>query len=137
MRLTRGIRFSSALLVATAITTISQPLASQTSTQQAIRALGDQWQKDIAAQNVDAIVSLHAPDAVIMFSNAPLAKGSQAVRDLYKEMVKTPGLLLHWIPTRIDVTSPTTATEYGTYTESFDTPGGKMRDAGNYVVLWK
>jgi quercetin dioxygenase-like cupin family protein len=35
------------------------------------------------------------------------------------------------------VTSPTTATEYGTYTDSFDTPSGKIRDAGNYVVLWK
>ena len=52
-------------------------------------------------------------------------------------MVKLPGLVMHWIPTRIEVTSPTTATEYGTYTDSFDTPSGKIRDAGNYVVLWR
>ena len=72
-----------------------------------------------------------------MFSNAPLARGSREIREIYSEMVKTPGLQLHWIPTKIDVTSPTSATEYGTYTESFDSPGGKMRDAGNYVVLWR
>src|SRR2546423_10610340 len=72
-----------------------------------------------------------------MFSNAPLVKGSAPIRALYNEMVKTPGLLLHWTPTRIDVTSPTTATEYGSYTESYDSPGGKMRDVGNYVVIWR
>jgi uncharacterized protein (TIGR02246 family) len=125
------------LLVAVALTTLAQTGAGQTKDQRAIRALGDEWQKDIAADNVDRIVALHAPDAVLMFSNAPLAKGSDAVRSLYSEMVKTPGLVLHWIPTRIDVTSPTTATEYGTYTESYDGPNGKLRDAGNYVVIWR
>jgi uncharacterized protein (TIGR02246 family) len=124
-------------LIVAAIAVFSQTAAGQTATQRAIRAVGDQWQKAIAADNVDAIVALHAPDAVLMFSNAPLARGSEAVRTLYNEMVKTPGLLLHWVPTKIEVTSPTTATEYGTYTESFDSPGGKLRDSGNYVVLWR
>ena len=120
-----------------ALTTLAHTAASQTKDQREIRALVDEWQRDIAADNVDAIVALHAPDAVVMFSNAPVAKGSAAIRAVYSEMVKTPGLLLHWIPTRIDVTSPTTATEYGTYTESYDSPGGKMRDIGNYVVIWR
>ena len=128
-------RITRALIVA--IAAISQTATGQTAAHRAIRAAGDQWQKDIAARNVDGIVALHTPDAVLMFSNAPLAKGSAAVRALYDEMVKTPGLLLHWVPTRIEVTSPTTATEYGTYTESYDSPGGKLRDNGNYVVLWR
>ena len=129
-------RITRALIVA-AIATISQTAAGQTAAQRAIRAAGEQWQKDIAARNVDALVALHTPDAVLMFSNAPLAKGSAAVRALYDEMVRTPGLLLHWVPTKIEVTSPATATEYGTYTESYDSPGGKLRDNGNYVVLWR
>jgi ketosteroid isomerase-like protein len=130
MQLTRA-------LIVAAIATFSQTAAGQSASQGAIRAAGAQWQKDIASRNVDRIVALHAPDAVVMFSNAPLVKGSGEIRALYDEMVKTPGLLLHWVPTRIEVTSPTTATEYGTYTESFDSPGGKMRDVGNYVVLWR
>ena len=129
-------RITRALIVA-AIAAISQTAAGQTAAQRAIRAAGEQWQKDIAARNVDGIVALHTSDAVLMFSNAPLAKGSAAVRALYDEMVRTPGLLLHWVPTKIEVTSPTTATEYGTYTESYDSPGGKLRDNGNYVVLWR
>ncbi len=101
-----------------------------------IRELSDKWQRDIAAQNVDAIVALHAPDAVVMMSHAPLATGSVAIRGMWAEAVKTPGLVLHWTPTKIDVASPTVATEYGTYTESFDTPQGKGSDAGNYVTIW-
>ena len=120
-----------------ALTTLAHTAAGQTKDQREIRALGDQWQRDIAAADVDAVVALHASDAVVMFSNAPLVKGSAAIRAAYNEMVKTPGLLLHWIPTRIEVTSPTTATEYGTYTESYDSPGGKLRDVGNYVVIWR
>lgn len=111
--------------------------SAQTTEQRAIRAASDRWQKAIADDDVDAIVALHAPNAVLMFSNMPLATGAAAVRSLYSEMVKTPGLLLHWIPTRIEVTSPTTAVEYGSYTESFDSPGGKMHDVGNYVVFWR
>ncbi|MDP9278774.1 MAG: DUF4440 domain-containing protein, partial [Gemmatimonadota bacterium] len=109
---------------------------SQSADARAIRAAGDQWQRDVAAQNVDAIVALHTPDAVVMLSHAPLVKGSAAIRAGWSDMVKTPGLVLHWTPTRIDVASPTVATEYGTYTEAYDSPQGKQTDAGNYVTIW-
>src|SRR6266568_1048211 len=124
-------------IIAIALAVIAPTVQSQTKDQQAIRAAGDKWQRDIAADNVDAIVALHTPDVVLIFSNAPMVRGSEQLRATYTEMVKIPGLLLHWVPTKIDVTSLTSAVEYGTYAESFDTPGGKMRDAGNYVVIWK
>jgi uncharacterized protein (TIGR02246 family) len=123
-------------LAAVAIAAFTSTAQSQQSDARAIRALSDQWQKDVAAQNVDAIVALHTPDAVVMLSHAPLAMGSVAIRAMWAEMVKTPGLVLHWTPTKIEVASPTVATEYGTYTESFDTPQGKGTDAGNYVTIW-
>ena len=63
-------------------------------------------------------------------------KGSDAIRSGWAQMVKTPGLVLHWTPTKIEVASPTVATEYGTYTESYDGPSGKLTDAGNYVTIW-
>jgi uncharacterized protein (TIGR02246 family) len=109
---------------------------SQSADARAIRAASDQWQKDVAAQNVDAIVALHAPDAVVMMSHAPVANGTTAIRGMWAEAVKTPGLNLHWTPTKIDVVSPNRAIEYGTYTESFDTPQGKGSDAGTYVTVW-
>jgi ketosteroid isomerase-like protein/mannose-6-phosphate isomerase-like protein (cupin superfamily) len=122
-------------LIAIAIPTLSRPASSQTN-ERAIRAASEAWQRYVAAQNVDSIMALHASDAVVMNSNAPLVKGSAAIRSGWADMVKTPGLRLHWIPTRIDVASPTVATEYGTYTESYDTPGGKVRETGSYVTIW-
>jgi uncharacterized protein (TIGR02246 family) len=130
-------RIASRMAVAALATAVFASAArSQQSDASAIRALSDQWQRDVAAQNVDAIVALHAPDAVVMMSHAPLARGSTAIRGMWAEAVKTPGLVMHWTPTKIEVASPTVATEYGTYTESYDTPQGKGTDAGNYVTIW-
>ncbi len=123
-------------LVAAAMAVASSTAWSQQSDARAIRALSDQWQRDIAARNVDAIVALHAPDAVVMMSHAPVARGLTAIRGMWSEAVKTPGLVLNWTPTKIEVVSPTRALEYGTYTESFDTPQGKGTDAGSYVTVW-
>ncbi|MFL5594657.1 MAG: DUF4440 domain-containing protein, partial [Gemmatimonadaceae bacterium] len=130
-------RIAAALPLATlAIAAFASTAQGQQSAANAIRALSDQWQRDVAAKNIDAIVALHTPDAVIMLSHQPLVKGSAAIRAGWSDAVNTPGLVLHWTPTKIDVVSPTVATEYGTYTESFDTPQGRGSDEGNYVVIW-
>jgi uncharacterized protein (TIGR02246 family) len=123
-------------LAALAVAAFASTAWSQQSEERAIRALSDQWQRDIAAKNVDAIVALHTPDAIVMMSHAPVATGSAAIRTMWGEGVKTPGLALSWTPSKIEVVSPTRAIEYGTYTESFDTPQGKGNDAGSYVTVW-
>jgi ketosteroid isomerase-like protein/quercetin dioxygenase-like cupin family protein len=123
-------------LAALAIAALATTAESQSSDARAIREASDQWQRDVAAKNVDAIVALHAPDAIVMMSHAPLVTGSAAIRGAWSDMVKTPGLVLHWTPTKIEVASPTVATEYGTYTDSYDSPQGKITDAGNYVTIW-
>jgi uncharacterized protein (TIGR02246 family) len=132
-RITRRTTLAAIAIAALAITAQGQQTEAAK-----IRALSDQWQRDVAAQNIDAIVALHTPDAVVMLSHAPLVKGSDAIRTGWADAVKTPGLVMHWTPTKIDVVSPTVATEYGTYTESYDTPEGKGKgtDAGNYVTIW-
>jgi ketosteroid isomerase-like protein/quercetin dioxygenase-like cupin family protein len=121
---------------ALAITPFAITAQTRQSDAAAIRALTYQWQKEVAAQNIDAIAALQAPDAVLIMSHEPLTTGATALRAAWGEMVKTPGLVLHWTPTKIDVASRTVATEYGTYTESYDTPQGKGTDTGNYVTIW-
>ena len=74
-------------LVAAAIAVASSTAWSQQSDARAIRALSDQWQRDIASRNVDAIVALHAPDAVVMMSHAPVARGTAAIRGMWSEAV--------------------------------------------------
>jgi uncharacterized protein (TIGR02246 family) len=124
------------VLAALAIAAFTSTARGQQSDARTIRELSDQWQRDVAAQNLDAIAALHTPDAVLMMSHAPLATGTTAIRGMWAEAVKTPGLVMHWTPTKIEVVSPTRAIEYGTYTESYDTPQGKGTDAGNYVTVW-
>jgi ketosteroid isomerase-like protein/mannose-6-phosphate isomerase-like protein (cupin superfamily) len=114
----------------------AQPARGQTRDERAIRARSEEWQKYIAEKNVDRIVALHTSDAVLMPSNMPAAKGAGAIRAAYSDLVNTPGLRLHWIPTKIDVASPSVATEYGTYTQSYETPRGRIGESGNYVTIW-
>jgi ketosteroid isomerase-like protein/quercetin dioxygenase-like cupin family protein len=123
-------------LIALAIVALAQTAAGQTKAEREVRAISDQWQRDVAAQNIDAIAALQAPDAVLMMSHTPLASGAAAVRGAWSEMVKTPGLVLHWTPTKIEQAGPKVVTEYGTYTESYDTPQGKATDAGTYITIW-
>jgi uncharacterized protein (TIGR02246 family) len=125
-----------ARIVFAALAIATSTASGQSADARAIRALSDQWQRDMAARDVDKIMAIFAPDAVVMMSHAPLAKGTAAVRRVWSEAVNTPGLDVRWTPTRIDVASPTVATEYGTYTETYDTPQGKASDAGNYVTIW-
>jgi uncharacterized protein (TIGR02246 family) len=103
---------------------------------QVIQGLENDWQRAIAARDVNAIVALHAPDAVVMMSNSPLASGSAAIRSAYNGLVNTPGLSLTWVPTKIDVVSPRVATDIGTYTLAYDTPQGRVTDHGNYTTVW-
>jgi ketosteroid isomerase-like protein/quercetin dioxygenase-like cupin family protein len=125
-----------AALVGLAIAAVAQTAASQTRDERAVRVAGDAWQRYIAQQNVDSIVALFTPDALVLFANAPVMKGSVAIRAGWSDIVKIPAYKVHWTPTRIDVASPTVATEYGSYTESYDTPSGKTSDTGNYVAIW-
>ncbi len=123
-------------LIVIAITAVAQTATSQTRGERAIRAASDAWQRYIAAQQVDSIVGLFKPDAVVMFANAPVMKGSDQIRSQWGDIVKIPAYKVQWAPTWVDVASPIRATEYGTYTESYDTPTGKATDAGTYVTVW-
>ena len=109
---------------------------NQASDAQTIRNLGNDWQRAIAARDVEKIVALHAPDAISMVSNSPAASGSSAIRAMYTGLVNLPGLSLTWVPTRIDVVSPTVANETGTYTMAFDGPQGRVSDHGTYATVW-
>ena len=125
-----------AAMTAVAISAMPQTAASQSRDERAVRAASDSWQRYIAAQNVDSIVSLHKADAVVLLANAPPMTGSSAIRSGWSDIVKIPAYKVHWTPTWVDVASPARAIEYGTYAESYDTPGGKTSEAGNYVTVW-
>ncbi|HJQ09584.1 MAG TPA: nuclear transport factor 2 family protein [Gemmatimonadaceae bacterium] len=126
-----------------AIATLAQAASAQSSDErrsreeQAIRAVGAEWQQALAARDIDKVIALHAPDAIYMLSHAPLISGTAAIRAGWGEALKLPNYKVQWTPTKIDVVSPNVATEYGTYTESYTGADGKLvNDGGNYVTIW-
>lgn len=127
---------STIALAVLALAGCAPAMANQQTDEQTIRALENDWQQAIVARDVDKIVGLHAPDAVVMMSNNPLASGSSAIRTAYNGLVNTPRVSLTWVPTNIDVVSPTVATDVGTYTLAYNGPAGRVTDNGNYVTIW-
>src|SRR5215210_904861 len=99
------------LLMATAV---AQTAAGQSKDERAIRAAGEAWQRWVAEQKTDSIVALFTPEGTMLLGNSPPVRGSAALREGWGGLVKSPGLSLHWTPTRIDVVSPRVAHEYGT-----------------------
>ncbi|MGI8498242.1 MAG: SgcJ/EcaC family oxidoreductase [Gemmatimonadaceae bacterium] len=113
-------------------------MVDRQSEEQAIRAAGAEWMRNIASRDIDKIIALHAPDATVMNPNSPSVTGSAAVRSAYADMLKMAGLSLTWTPTQIRVAeSGELATEIGTYRMSFDGPGGKVNDSGSYTTTWR
>jgi uncharacterized protein (TIGR02246 family) len=129
-RMARGIALFS-------IAAAAQTATSQSKDEREIRAVGDEWQRALNAHDVDRVLAVHAPDAIYMLSHQPLISGATAIRAGWSEALKLPNYTVHWTPTKIDVASPRVATEYGTYTESYTGPDGKVvTDGGNYVTIW-
>lgn len=110
---------------------------NQQTEEDAIRAMNREWMDAVAAHDIDRIEAIHTPGAVLYVSNMPVAAGQPAMRKMNYEMLRMPGINLTWVPGKIDVTSPTTATEVGTYSMSFDAPTGRVTDNGNYITLWR
>jgi ketosteroid isomerase-like protein/uncharacterized RmlC-like cupin family protein len=133
-RRTRLTPFTLALALAACAPAVT---VNQPSEQAAIRAAGQDWQRAIVAKDVDRIASHFAPDVVIMTPNAPVARGHAAARAMWQQEVGLPGLAVSWAPTEIEVTSPTTAVEVGSYRFAFDSPTGRFNDTGSYVSHWR
>ena len=102
----------------------------------AIRAAEQEYMAAFNAHDVNRLLAVHSPDAVVMVSNTPLASGTSALNTAFAEFFREGSPRLSFTPTRIDIVSPTVATEYGTYTNTFNTPQGMVTDRGNYTTVW-
>lgn len=129
-------RVSAISLIAIALAACAPAMVNHKSDEQSIRSVSNEWQRAIAARDLDRVMAVFAPDAVLILANNPIFRGPRAIRTVTSGMLGTPGLSMHWIPTQIEVASLTVATEYGTYSLSFDSPQGKVNDTGNYANVW-
>jgi uncharacterized protein (TIGR02246 family) len=130
-------RIRGAIALATlALAACAPTMVNQASEEASIRSVANQYMAAFNAHDPDRLAALHAPDAVVMISNAPLASGTSAIRTAFADFFKGSSPSLSFTPTKIDVASPTVATDVGTYTLNLDTPQGRVTDRGNYTTVW-
>ena len=111
-------------------------MLKQQTDEQSVRSFSNEWQHALAAHDFDRVLAIFAPEAIVMASHNPLAAGPAALREVTRRLVSDPRLSLSWVPTRIEVASPTVAIEYGTYTLVYAGAQGNFNDAGNYANVW-
>ncbi len=56
----------------------------------AIKATEQQWNKDMAAKNLDALVAHYTSDATLRATGMPHATGEAAIRSALKQMLVSP-----------------------------------------------
>src|SRR3954465_1876307 len=115
MRDLKGIRLAGAA-AAIALGACATMTVNQASEEAAIRAAEAEYMAAFNAHDANRLLAVHTPDAVLMVANAPLSTGATAMRSSFSDLFSQASPTLSFTPTKIDVTSPTTAYDYGTYT---------------------
>ena len=103
--------------------------------EQTLRKLDAEASAAAGAGNVDKVVSLYAPGAVVMAPNAPAMTTADAIKKGWTEAVAS--LSLSWKPNKVEVASAgDLAYVTGTY-EAKPKDGKALADRGKYVAVWK
>ena len=129
-------------LLAAALTiscgTPAPPVVDKSAEEKTIRELEMRWSDAAAQKDLDAIMAFYAPEGAAVWPDAPAAHGAAAIRAAWVELLKTPGLALHFTPERIDVANAgDIAVDFGSVESEFDGPQGRVKDVAKYLVVWQ
>jgi len=105
----------------------------------ALQALDEQWSAAAAKNDVDATVAFYADDAVLLPSNAPIAKDAKAIRETWAGLLG-PNTALTWKVSKAEVAkSGELGYLYGAYSLTIQDPKGgtPIRDTGKTLEIWK
>jgi uncharacterized protein (TIGR02246 family) len=104
----------------------------------AIRALSARWLQTVDARDADGVAAFYTTDGAFLVPNVPLARGRDAVRAVWAQLLSATNLVLTWAPTSVEVAAAgDLAWEMGAYRLSMDGPVGPVEDDGKYVVVWR
>ena len=114
-------------------------LAGDTKADQALRDADDAWSKAAASKDLDKTVSYYSSDAAVLPPNAPIATTKEAIRKIWQDMLASPGLVISWKATKVEVAkSGDLGFVSGTYEFTMNDASGKPTpDKGKYVEVWE
>jgi ketosteroid isomerase-like protein len=107
--------------------------------EQLLRDLDAQWAKTAAAKDVEQTIAFYSDDAIVFPPNATSAATKEAIRNGWKEMFASPGFVISWQPTRVQVgKAGEMAWVSGTYELTMNEASGKpTNDRGKYLEVWE
>ena len=107
--------------------------------EQLLRDLDARWAKAAATKDVEQTIAFYSDDAIVLPPNAASAVTKDAIRNGWKEMFASPGFVISWQPTRVEVVkSGQMAWVSGTYASTMNDASGKsVNDRGKYLEVWE
>lgn len=114
------------------------PTVDAKAEEQAIRRLDEQWLAAAQKKDVEAAVAFYAPEATAMWPDAPAAKGTDAIRKAWTDLMKIPNMQLTFTPEHIEISQAGDfATDIGRASAEMDMPQGHVKEEAKYLVVWK
>jgi ketosteroid isomerase-like protein len=107
--------------------------------EQLLRDLDSKWAKAAATKDVEQTIAYYSDDAIVFPPNATSAATKEAIRSGWKEMFASPGFVISWQPTKVQVAkSGGMAWVSGTYELTMNDASGKPNnDRGKYLEVWE
>jgi ketosteroid isomerase-like protein len=104
-----------------------------------LRDLDVQWSKAAAAKDVERTIAYYSDEAIVLPPNATSATTKEAIRNSWKDLLASPGLVITWNPSRVQLAkSGEMAWVSGTYELNMnDTSGKPINDRGKYLEVWE
>jgi ketosteroid isomerase-like protein len=107
--------------------------------EQLLRDLDAKWAKAAATKDVEQTIAFYSDDAIVFPPNATSATTKDAIRNGWKQMLTSPGFVIAWQPTKVQVgKSGEMAWVSGRYKLRMNDANGKpISDRGKYLEVWE
>ena len=117
----------------------SEDPVSNQPVEQVLRDLDAKRAKAAAAKDVGQTIAFYSDDAIVFPPNEASAATKEAIHNSWKSMLGSPGLVISWQPTKVQVgKAGEMAWVSGTYELTMNDPNGKpVNDRGKYLEVWE
>jgi len=135
----RNISQSETVSISQSSSALSEKLSDNQPVEQLLRDLDAKWAKAAAAKDVEQTIAFYSDDAIVFPPNATSAATKEAIRNGWKEMLGSPGVIISWNPTKVQVgRAGEMAWVSGTYELTMnDASGNPTNDRGKYLEVWE
>ena len=98
-----------------------------------------QRSKAAAAKDLEQTITYYSDDAIVLPPNSSSATTKEAIRNVWKELLASPELVITWKPARVELAkSGDMAWVNGAYQLTMKDPSDRpINDHGKYLEIWK